>query len=80
MLGLKDKNTYEHWTSAFNPTSTCEGSWEKGSKILFVGLDENEKKGGMVSKIEEHQPVKFISIVHYGFFGWRFRNYGRRTS
>jgi len=26
MLGLKDKTTYEHWTSAFNPTSTYEGS------------------------------------------------------
>jgi hypothetical protein len=67
MLGLKDKSTYEHWTSAFNPTSTYEGSWEKGSKIHFVGVDENGKKGGMVSQIEEHQPARFISIRHYGF-------------
>lgn len=44
MLGLNDIKTYEHWTSAFNPTSTYEGSWEKGSKILFVGFDENGKK------------------------------------
>ncbi len=67
MLGLKDKSTYEYWTSAFNPTSTFEGSWEKDSKILFVGVDENGKKGGMVSKIEVHQPAKFVSIIHYGF-------------
>jgi hypothetical protein len=67
MLGLKDKSTYEYWTSAFNPTSTYEGSWEKGSKIYFVGVDENGKKGGMVSEIEEHQPSNFISIRHYGF-------------
>jgi uncharacterized protein YndB with AHSA1/START domain len=67
MLGLKDKSTYEHWTSAFNPTSTYEGTWEKGSKIHFVGVDENGKKGGMVSEIKEHQPAKFISISHYGF-------------
>lgn len=67
MLGLKDKSAYEHWTSAFNPTSTYEGTWEKGSKILFVGVDENGKKGGMVSEIVEHQPAKFISIRHYGF-------------
>lgn len=66
MLGLKDKSTYEYWTSAFNPTSTYEGSWEKGSKIHFVGVDENGKKGGMVSEIEEHHPAKFISIRHYG--------------
>lgn len=67
MLGLKDKKTYEYWTSAFNPTSTYEGSWEKGSKILFIGTDENGKKGGMVSQIEEHNPAKFVSIKHYGF-------------
>ncbi|GAB2527282.1 SRPBCC domain-containing protein [Rufibacter soli] len=67
MLGLKDKSTYEHWTSVFNPTSTYEGSWVKGSKILFVGVDENGKKGGMVSKIEENKPAEFVSIKHYGF-------------
>ncbi len=67
MLGLKDKTTYEHWTSAFNPTSTYEGSWEKGSKIHFVGVDAHGKKGGMVSEILEHNPAKFISIKHYGF-------------
>lgn len=66
MLGLNDKRTYEHWTSAFNPTSTYEGSWEKGSKIHFVGVDEHGKKGGMVSEIEDHQPAQFISIRHYG--------------
>jgi hypothetical protein len=30
MLGLSDKGTYEQWTALFNPTSTYEGSWEKG--------------------------------------------------
>lgn len=67
MLGLKDKSTYEFWVSVFNPTSTYEGSWEKGSKILFVGVDENGKKGGMISEIIENQPAKFVSIRHYGF-------------
>ena len=45
MLGLKDKATYEYWTATFNPTCTYEGSWAKESKILFVGVDENGKKG-----------------------------------
>ena len=62
MLGLNNKSTYEYWTAEFNPTSTYEGNWEKGSKILFVGVDENGKKGGMVSEIEEHKPASFISI------------------
>lgn len=66
MLGLKDKSTYERWTSAFNPTSTYEGSWQKGSKIYFIGVDEDGKKGGMVSHIEEHEPAKHVSIRHDG--------------
>lgn len=67
MLGLTNKSTYEYWVSVFNPTSTYEGSWEKGSKIYFVGVDENGKKGGMVSLIEANQPATFVSIKHYGF-------------
>jgi uncharacterized protein YndB with AHSA1/START domain len=66
MLGLDDKKTYEAWSAIFNPTSTYEGSWEKGAKIRFVGLDENGNKGGMVSEIAEHLPAKFVSIRHLG--------------
>ncbi len=67
MLGLHNKSTYEFWVSVFNPTSTYEGCWDKGSKILFVGTDENGKKGGMVSQVVAHEPAKFVSIRHYGF-------------
>ena len=66
MLGLTNKSTYEQWTAVFNPTSTYEGTWEKGSKMLFVGVDENGKKGGMVSEIVAHQAAQFVSIGHYG--------------
>lgn len=66
MLGMNSKSTYEQWTSLFNPTSTYEGNWEKGNKILFVGVDENGEKGGMVSKIVENIPNQFVSIQHYG--------------
>jgi hypothetical protein len=66
MLGIKNKTTYEQWTSLFNPTSSYEGSWQKGSKILFVGVDENGEKGGIVSKIVENIPNQFVSIQHYG--------------
>jgi hypothetical protein len=66
MLGINSKSTYEQWTSVFNPTSTYEGSWDKGSKILFVGVDDKGEKGGMVSKIAENIPNRFVSIQHYG--------------
>lgn len=66
MLGINSKSTYEQWTSLFNPTSTYEGSWDKGNKILFIGVDEKGEKGGMVSKIVENIPNQFVSIQHYG--------------
>jgi uncharacterized protein YndB with AHSA1/START domain len=64
-LMLADK-TYREWTKLFNPTSRFEGSWEKGSKILFLGSDEQGNEGGMVSRIKENIPNRFISIEHYG--------------
>ena len=66
MLGIKSKSTYEQWTAMFNPTSTYEGSWDKGNKMLFIGVDDKGKKGGMVSRIAENIPNQFVSIQHYG--------------
>jgi hypothetical protein len=66
MLGINSKSTYEQWTSLFNPTSTYEGNWDKGNKILFIGVDEKGEKGGMVSRIAENIPNRFVSIQHYG--------------
>lgn len=66
MLGINSKSTYEQWTALFNPTSTYEGGWNKGNKIQFIGVDENGEKGGMVSRIAENIPNRFVSIQHYG--------------
>lgn len=66
MLGINNIKTYEQWTAEFNPTSTFEGNWNKGSKILFIGYDEAGKKGGMVAEIAENIPNQFVSIRHYG--------------
>lgn len=66
ILGISKKSTYEEWTALFNPTSTYEGSWDKGNKILFIGVDEKGEKGGMVSRIAENIPNQFVSIQHYG--------------
>ena len=68
MLGINSKTTYEQWVSVFNPTSTYEGSWDKGNKILFIGMDEHGEKGGMVSRIAENIPNRFVSIQHYGLY------------
>lgn len=66
MLGLSDIKTYEQWTAEFNPSSTYKGSWQKGAEIHFIGVDENGKRGGMVSRIADNVPNKFVSIQHIG--------------
>lgn len=64
---MLDKEHYEEWTKEFNPTSQFKGSWEKGSKILFLGSDpKTGEVGGMVSRIKENIPAKFLSIEHLG--------------
>lgn len=66
MLGINDKKTYQQWTAEFNPSSTYEGSWLKGSEIYFIGVDQNGKRGGMISKVVENIPNKFVSLQHIG--------------
>lgn len=63
MLGEKH---FAEWTAAFNPNSHFIGSWTKGSKILFLGTDQDGSMGGMVSRINENIPNKFVSIEHLG--------------
>lgn len=66
MLGLSDKKTYEDWTALFEPSSTYEGSWDEGEKILFTSNANSDEKSGMVARIEKNDPAKFVSILHYG--------------
>ena len=63
---MLEPETYSEWTSVFNPSSHFIGSWEKGSKILFLGTDRNDIQGGMVSRIRENIPNRFVSIEHLG--------------
>lgn len=53
---------FREWTSVFNPASRFTGSWEKGEKILFLGTGADGKSGGMVCRIRENIPGRFISI------------------
>lgn len=64
---MLDEKQYAEWTAVFNPTSHFQGRWEKGAKILFLGTDQDGNTGGMVSKVKEIIPNKFVSIEHLGF-------------
>jgi hypothetical protein len=61
-----NKKKYEEWAAIFNPTSTFEGGWNKGDKILFIGISKEGKREGMISKIKENIPYKQLSIQHVG--------------
>jgi len=61
-----DDKSYREWAAEFNPTSHFKGSWEKGSRILFLGTDHDGKIGGMASRIKENISNKFVSIEHLG--------------
>jgi len=65
------KEAFKQWTSVFNPSSDyeggdMEGNWEKGSKVLFVGTDNQGKREGMVGYIRENTPHQFVSIEYVG--------------
>ena len=60
---LWDKTTYSAWTSAFAEGSTVEtDNWKKGSKVLFL----DGRGFGMVSRVDENIPNKFMSFKHLG--------------
>lgn len=63
---MLDEKHFSTWTAEFNPGSHYQGSWEKGSKILFLGPDLQGNMGGMVSRIVENIPCKFVSVEHLG--------------
>ncbi|MEW5844220.1 MAG: SRPBCC domain-containing protein [Bacteroidota bacterium] len=62
---MLNDDTYRKWTEPFGPGSYYKGSWNKGSKILFIAPMEKGDMG-MVSRIKENKPYEYISIEHLG--------------
>lgn len=61
------EDSYPLWASAFSPGSYFKGSWDEGSKILFLGPNPlGTGEGGMVSRIKENRPNEFVYIEHLG--------------
>ncbi len=60
-----DDAGYREWTEPFMAGSHFVGTWDEGSKILFLAPGENGE-AGMVSRIRTNRPHEFISIEHLG--------------
>ena len=60
---LWDIESYRSWTSAFAEGSTvATENWKKGSKVLFHDGSGN----GMVSRVNENIPNRYMSFKHLG--------------
>ena len=59
---LWDDKTYRQWTTPFSEGSSAETDWKKGSRIIFGDSSGN----GMISKVADNIPNKFMSIEHLG--------------
>jgi len=59
---MLESESYSKWTKPFNPESRFTGSWDKGERILFLGTGTDGKSGGMLCRIRENIPGKFVSI------------------
>lgn len=59
---LWSETTYPEWTAVFSPDSRAETTWQKGSKVYFLGAS-NE---GMVAIIADNKPNELMSIQHLG--------------
>jgi len=59
---LWSDGTYPIWTAPFGEGSRAETDWQEGSRILFLGSNNN----GMVSKILTKKANEYMSFEHQG--------------
>ncbi|MFZ1289246.1 MAG: SRPBCC domain-containing protein [Melioribacteraceae bacterium] len=59
---LWEDETYRKWASVFSEGSCAKSDWKEGSKILFLGSNND----GMISKIAELRENEFMSFEHLG--------------
>src|SRR5688500_8830749 len=60
---MLDDATYRQWSEVLAPGSHYVGSWEKGSRIVFLATKQNGKSG-YVGMIAENRLYEFVSIEY----------------
>ncbi len=64
---IVDLEKYKKWAIVFNKGSYFAGSWDQGSKILFLAPNKNNKLDGTISEIYINEKHKRIGIRHHGY-------------
>lgn len=64
---IVDLDKYKKWAVVFNKGSYFAGSWEQGSKILFLAPNKNNKLDGTISEIYLNEKHKRLGIRHHGY-------------
>ncbi len=65
---MLDDATYRVWTNEFHAGSYYKGDWSKGSRMLFVGPNENGMDDGMVADVAENRPHEYVLLAHKGIY------------
>ena len=68
---LLGKTTYPKWAAVFAEGSSALTDWQVGSKVFFVNAEGN----GMASKIADHIPNEYLSILHLGIYSKGVEDY-----
>lgn len=63
-----DDKTYRYWTEVFVKGSHYVGSFNKGSKILFLAPNDFDILEGVVSQVVENTPYEYLSIKYLGYY------------
>lgn len=63
---MLEQATYRAWTKPFSDSSRYEGSWDEGSRIVFLSDTGQGTAGGMVSRIKANQVHELVTIEHLG--------------
>ncbi len=63
---MLNQDTYKQWTTVFNPLSSFEGDWNKGSRLRFIGINKDGKKEGLIGEVKENIPNQFVSVQYIG--------------
>lgn len=66
---MLEDSTYREWTKHFHEGSHYVGDWSEGSKMMFIGPNEDGTSGGIVSHVNVNRQHQYIELQTMGIVG-----------